>query len=101
MSYYSIEIDKGTGVAAYPWPPCTTYSPPAQWNLTLVTRMDPTKLSQWLPRAWCNNDVTLIPALVPPPPMSCESEISDLYRLKAVRDKHGNEQLIADEAFAS
>lgn len=74
------------GVPQYPFAPVNTFSPPDRWSEVLVEQMSPRYLSRWIPAHWCNADITLIPALVPPPPLDCEAEIRDLLVLMEQRD---------------
>lgn len=73
------------GVPAYPFATVAAFSPPERWSTVLAEQMSPRYLSRWIPKEWCSEDITLIPALVPPPPLDCGNEIRDLFSLAQQR----------------
>ena len=69
----------------YPYEPLQTFSPPNEWDPTLIPMVAQGELSPFLPEEWCNSDVAAIPPLVEPPPSSCESELRDLHSMVHLR----------------
>ena len=73
------------GVPVYPFATVATFSPPERWSKVLAEQMSARYLSRWIPKEWCSEDITRIPALVPPPPFDCGNEIRDLFSLAEQR----------------
>jgi len=73
------------GVPKYAWSTTSAFSPPAKWSETLVRRISEGVLTPCIPDSWRNADISLIPALVQPPPQNCDSEIRDLFAMKPFR----------------
>lgn len=90
---YSVVIEETPDgfVARYPYRINEGYSPPAAWDRIFVSRRDPAMLSPFMERDWASLEVTLVPALVPPPPASSVAEIGDLFTLKSLRKPLGKQ----------